>query len=224
MSGQLICLEGIDGSGKTTLSHLLSQEYLKRQQQAVFVDKKDLSFEGDLFAVEVMNNLKKCVWDYPPNLNLDLLGDNYWMHAISAWYSALYNLRIKPLLDTGVDVVVDGWVYKYICRFSLKSVVGAYNAELAFANVPRPDKVVLFDIPPEVAASRKESFKASESGKYDGEEGSRYDGFIRYQSKVSAVLREISVRENWVSISSQYEKKEDCAKALFKIVSEPTRN
>jgi len=218
MQGQFLCLEGIDGSGKTTLARLLSENLSRKGQKAIFVDKKDLNFSGDELGLKLLDDFKRCVWDYPNDLNLNCLGDGYWMHAISAWYSALYAIRIASLLEQGSIVVSDGWVYKYICRFSLKEEVGFGTASAIFASVPRPDRVLLLDVEPDIAAERKGSFKASESGRFDGENGGLVRGFVNYQGKVRDLLQIVAGREGWLTYKASHNPVEQCVEDISGLI------
>lgn len=216
---KLICLEGIDGSGKTTLAKEVARALAAQGKNAVFVDKKDLDFNCDQLVMQQMELLKKCVWDYPSDLDLGLMGDHYWMNTITAWYALLKKARIDPLLDKGVYVVLDGWTYKYLARFSLKSVSTATDAERIFGSLAQPDTMFLLDIPADEAANRKGHFKSSEAGLYDGEQGDKRQGFVNYQTRVASLLHGIASADAWSIVQVNDKAINECVAEIIKKIS-----
>ncbi|POP63757.1 hypothetical protein [Pseudomonas syringae] len=218
--GILICLEGIDGAGKTSLAERVSTHPSGCGQEPFFVDKKDVSFAMEANVAKQIDHLRNGLWFYEKDLDLDLLGDRYWLYTISAWYSTIKRIRIDQLLAAGVDVIVDGWTYKYLARFSLKSEETAALAKTIFDTVPHPDLTIRLQLTPEQAASRKNSFKKSESGAFDGESAGAVAGFISYQSKVSAELDKLAQEHCWVEYQCGEKGIPESASDIIKIITE----
>lgn len=219
-SGILICLEGIDGAGKTTLAHSAVNILTAKGSKITFVDKKDLMFSMEPHVLTQMKHLKAGLWDYPETLQLDHLPDRYWIYTISAWYSTLKRIRIDSLLAQGISVIVDGWTYKYLARFSLKSKETAQVAREVFSTVPAPDVVINLTLDPGTAAMRKMKFKSSEAGEYDGEVGSKRDGFVSYQTKVMAVLNSLAQENRWLSLDVDAVSIEQCSLNVANLIAE----
>lgn len=217
--GILICLEGIDGAGKTSLANSISKCSDAWGKEAFFVDKKDVSFPMEPNVTKQIDHLRTGLWFYDKDLDLDFLGDRYWIYTISAWYSTIKRIRIDPLLAAGIDVIVDGWTYKYLARFSLKSEEIANVAKTIFETVPHPDLTIRLQLTPEQAALRKNDFKKSESGAFDGEKAGAIAGFISYQSKVSSELDKLAEEHCWVEYLCSEKSITECVSDLAKIIN-----
>lgn len=199
--GKFYCLEGIDGAGKTAIAHKVS-EYLNKNNRCYFIDKKNTDQYEDSLVRQQMENIKKSLWDYPKNLDLEKMSDYHWITLIASWYSVLEKACIRPILESGNDVIVDGWIYKYIARFNLKEGISREMIKNIFLHVPQPDYVCLLGVEPKVAASRKGYLKSSEAGLFDGENGDKTQGFINYQTRVNKELNKLAHDYSWIHIDT----------------------
>lgn len=179
-----ICFEGIDGSGKTSISQQFASYAESFGKKVFFLDKKNTRLIDDDFSRSQLDNIKASLWDYPVQEDLSKLGDYHWLTLLASWYSALYETCVKPKIDEGYTVVCDGWVYKYIARFVMKQNIPDSLVKDIFNFIPSPDLIFFIDINPDVAYSRKNEIRPSESGAYDGEHQSIKTGFLNYQTKV----------------------------------------
>lgn len=201
MNNHFICFEGIDGSGKTTIAHEFVNYGIAHGHRMFFLDKKNTDAIEDDFAKHQLEHIKRALWNYPIDGNLSVMGDYHWLTLLASWYAALYEACVKPKIQEGYTVVSDGWVYKYMARFSMKKSFPSDLVDSIFNMVGQPDSIFLIDVSPQVAFSRKFEVKPSESGQFDGEsESSLEQGFINYQMKVinklEAVLCNRFVRLN----------------------------
>jgi dTMP kinase len=189
--GALVCFEGGDGAGKTTLSLSVVEELSQRGFDLVMVDKKSTEFET-VYLSERMRDLRRVLWDYPPDAPLWEWGDHHWFHLIVSWFSVLDRCKVLPLLEEGKVVVVDNWYYKFAARFLLKPEFDRQFVLASFEHLTVPDLVIFVDVDPRVALMRKEKFSATESGRMDGHSKGDADDFVSYQGKVLEQLRRFS--------------------------------
>ncbi len=214
--GHFYCFEGIDGAGKTTMAKIMS-DMLSSHTETIFIDKKNIELFQNHAVKLQMRNIKKALWDYPRDLDLEVMGDYHWITLIASWYSTLEHACIRPLTNAGKNVVVDGWIYKYVARFSLKESVSPELIKALFYNIPAPDRVFLLNVEPSVAAQRKGMIKASEAGTFDGEEAnSRVEGFVNYQAQVQQALYAIADENRWRVIDTAQSNTQQLAERLLK--------
>lgn len=197
--GLFVCLEGIDGSGKTTA--IATAGGLLRQEgfPVVFFDKKDVDF-GSSYVQGHMTALQKVIWGHPPDDPYLELGDMHWAYLQAAWYSAVATCKVIPLLRSGHLVLTDTWTYKFLAKLKMRPTVDFEHALSAFTQLPRPDLVIRLDIDPAVAAARKHTFSISESGNHEGLVELSAKAFTDYQRRLSMVLEEFAEQEGWASL------------------------
>jgi len=138
--GIFICIEGIDGSGKTTQAHRLVKSLHRRGLDVLYTTEPSPGEVGKL--------IRHCVLERKKRVHV----------ALEALLFAADRLnhveaRIKPALQEGKIVVCDRYVY------STLAYQGAAGLDLAwikqinrFALVP--DLALFIDVPPEVVMER----------------------------------------------------------------------
>lgn len=129
------------------------------------------------------------------------MGDRHWLSLISTWFHATDYAAIRPLIESGVSCIADGWHYKYLARFLIKNADLAKEALTVFSTIRKPDAVIFLDVDPALAAQRKGSFRLSESGAYDGGNEDRLKSFIAYQNRVRSSYEQCGLA-NWVRIDT----------------------
>ncbi len=211
-AGSFIVIEGIDGAGKTEMAHRLSEWLVHQGMPCSLVEKKGTD-AGDNFVTEHLEQIGNALWHYPREMDLAFLGDAHWLHLLASWYGALDFTRVRPLLNAGQTVIVDGWIYKYILRFALKDDVSMELAVQCFNTLTKPDLVLFLDVDPEIAVRRRPFFSNSELGRFDGETGDAVASFISYQSRVRAQYDDWISQDNWVAI-------EDCGHGIRPVFDE----
>lgn len=190
-----IVLEGIDGSGKTTLSKAVA-EYLPN---AVYVSRKTLP-DSNSFVTSQMKKVHDLMWT-PNHGALDhLLPRDYWVFLQCTWYSMLQEFVIKPILESDKTVICDGWFYKFWARLEQQNYQYSY-LETLFAHLIKPDKVILLNVPLDTIVERKKDFKQYEMGSHlDGEAGS-FNKMISFQSNTYKNLSRYADEMNWNVVS-----------------------
>ncbi len=81
--GVFVCLEGIDGSGKTTAISTTGELLRQKGFPVVFFDKKEVGF-GSSYVEEHMTALRRIIWDHPPDDPYLELGDMHWVYLQAA--------------------------------------------------------------------------------------------------------------------------------------------
>jgi len=201
--GLLICFEGIDGSGKSTVARQVSDRLQASGADVRFVEKKGVPFK-DPYVASHMRSLQELIWEYQPDDPLDHLGDLHWLHLMAAWFAALDYAFVQPILASGSHVIIDNWFFKFLARFLLKDGTGMSSpVEMAFDRLSTPDLIVLLDVSPETAAERKTHFTVAEAGNLDGLLGRNRSNFITYQHKVGTVLLDLANRPGWLVINAE---------------------
>lgn len=196
--GTLVCFEGLDGAGKTTIARSVVSALTAGGRAAALVERKD----PECGAPELtgrMELLKALIWEYG-DAPIGELGDHHALYNMASWFSALDLRRVRPLLAAGVTVVVDNWYYKFLARFTLKKSMDEAHLRACFAHLTRPDLVVYLDVNPGVAVGRKDELGKGETGFFDGYGPPSRVTFVRYQEQVREVMRRLAREEGWCPI------------------------
>lgn len=215
--GALVCFEGGDGAGKTTLSSAVVEELGSHVADLVMVDKKSTDFEG-LYLSERMKDLRKVLWDYPQDAPLWEWGDHHWFHLIVSWFSVLDRCKVRPLMERGKVVVIDNWYYKFAARFLLKPEFNPEFVLASFAHLTVPDLVVFVDVDPKVAVTRRQNFSPTESGRMDGHSKGDADDFVSYQGKVLDQMRRFA-NDSWARLDASQLSIEELVKEASIVIS-----
>jgi thymidylate kinase len=198
-AGSLVCLEGIDGAGKTTVAAALG-ELLRTQGIPVAVlNKNDCQFSSS-YVDRHMTTLRDLIWGHPADDPYLELGDMHWVHLQAAWYLAMARCAVAPLLETGTLVLTDTWTHKFLAKLAMRPTVDRTYVRSLFVGLIRPDLVVRLDIDAELAASRKQVIAVSEAGNTEGAVELTRESFVAYQRRLAAVLDEFARTEHWVSL------------------------
>lgn len=139
MRGFLICIEGIDASGKTTQASLLA---LKLKALGLDVVLSTEPTDGPIG--KLIKKLLRGRERLPPVVEAVLFAlDRFW-HV---------EKLIKPALEAGKVVVLDRYYYSSLAYQGSSGLDMAWLRRLnAFA--PRPDLAIYLDVRPEVALAR----------------------------------------------------------------------
>ncbi|WP_338601465.1 dTMP kinase [Sulfolobus tengchongensis] len=138
---KLIAIEGIDGSGKTTLANML-KEYLESKR------KLRVILTREPFSEEIIGLIEKLGWSDPVLLTLLFAADR----AIHIhWLSSLQNIDL---------ILLDRY---YFSSIAYQGALGLDEEwiEIVNSRFPKPDIVILLDLPVEVAISRIKNDKFS---------------------------------------------------------------
>ena len=195
--GQLIVLEGVDGSGKTTLS----RETAKRLGDIGFCycSRKEI-MRGDSFVATQMKKVASLMWTDNEGETDHQLPTHYWLYLQSLWYTMLSQFIIEPLLAHGKIVIVDGWFYKFIARLLVENFDSSYLYAI-FSHVLEPDIVFLLDVDVEVIWNRGRPLRAYEMGSHQGYQGSAKEAFMKLQLRTLHYLKRFAMDKKWHVLS-----------------------
>lgn len=202
MSNFFLAFEGLDGAGKTTISNLVYEKLKKRMNNndLLFIDKKNPPKKSNYIEYH-SSNIRDILWDYPENAPMHELGDMHWLYLLSSWFHLLDYTQIKPGLDSGKNIILESWCYKYLVRYRMKSDYMFEAMQAAFFNLTNPFPVIYLDIDPKIAAERKNTFGISESGGMDGLKGNSKENFIIYQNTLREIYFDFAKKGNWKIIN-----------------------
>ena len=209
-NGFLIVLEGIDGSGKTTLAPLVCERLRAPTGRALPLFKKFVDYE-DAYTRDHLKRLRHVIWDEqkPP---VDVMGGEHWALLIAGWYAVL---QARTLATCDNTLVSDGWYFRNIAK-ALEEHEGLDETWLLtlFAPVREPDAVVLLDVKPDLALQRGREFDPRESG--ERALGGPTD-FVTFQSRIRRQLLRMAASENWIVVPVA---KQQSPEALADLVSD----
>ncbi|HJY88338.1 MAG TPA: hypothetical protein VKE24_16005 [Candidatus Acidoferrales bacterium] len=191
LSGALIVLEGMDGSGRSTQIALLT-EWLESEGFAVQTMglRRSYLVAKDIDALLAENTVTR--------LTLAL------MYATD-FYDQLEH-RILPALGSGLLVLADRYFYTLIARAAVRGISREYLDGI-YEMALRPDLTFWLNVRPEVAFDRE--FKKSqtisfwESGRDMSLSNDLFQSFVRYQSLVRKEFEDLSGRHGFVELDGE---------------------
>jgi Thymidylate kinase len=182
----LICLEGIDGSGKTALARGVAEKF----PHLVAFQSRRAAATTSPYAGAIAERLAKVLWGSGDSTDVS---PTFWLYLQAAWYVLLAENRRES--RAAEIAITDGWYFKFVARLRLQGY-DPRVLDATFSEVPKPDRVILLDVEPAVAWKRK-AFRPLETGMHvPGSEGG-HAGFIEYQGGTLRILREMAERHRW---------------------------
>lgn len=185
--GKFIVIEGIDGSGKTTIANSVSEKLNDNGYKTVFVNKKNTDI-CDEYIKKFMGNIRKSLWENSPTDPVGEVPEKAWLFLHSLWYTMMEEKVINKLIDDYEFVIMDGWYYKFLARHLTN---GEFDFELSYSiinTLRKGDYTFLLDIKPEECFKRRDDFKPSELGAHEikqkENEETAFNKFVRYQNMV----------------------------------------
>lgn len=201
MQGKFIILEGIDGSGKTTIAEMLTDRLQQEGMGANFLNKKYSDYpEG--FLREFTKKIGDALWTPTHGAPVTDVTDFGWYYLHATWYSVLANNALRNSLEEFEYTIMDGWYYKILARFLAKDKYEAADLALPFKHLPKGDLVMYLDIDPRIAVERKTGFSDAELGRNEGLSGDAVNDFIAYQSTVKDVYDTFARDLNWYRVDA----------------------
>lgn len=193
-SGRFIAVEGIDGSGKSSVAAELARDLTASGASAVLVDRHTAPGLAAGYPGSHLRSLAALIWEYPVSAHTSRLGFGHWSHLLAAWFHAVDHLVVRPALAEGAYVVADSWCHKFVARFAL--TVDLPRAQAVFAGVSVPERVLWLDVPPEVCMRRRTQLRATERGEWQGLDTAD-DGYLAYQAGVRSMYRALATAGGW---------------------------
>jgi dTMP kinase len=196
-----LSLEGIDGAGKTATATALV-EILRADGVPVTFARHNAVAAADKYVASYAADMHRLQQDYGDGPYFRL-GMPHWVLNRASYYALVDHCVVTPALAAGDLVIADGWYYKFVARMVASSPSmhsGPTDVEqvlAVFAPVRVPDCVFLLDVPAQVAARRKQSFKPGELGPQHFGAKDQGQAFTRFQSSVRDHLLAMSRSQQW---------------------------
>jgi thymidylate kinase len=210
VTGRLIALEGPDGVGKTPIAArltdltypeavaaLTSGTSSNHHRGLVLVPRRQVSATST-YAAGLMDHLSTVLWHSGDD---PCLSDAYWVAVQAAWGIAHTETVLKPLLDAGFDVLVDGWFYKLFGKLAVQGW-REEDIDVIFSRVRMPDSVILLTADlGEIYDRRGADFRPAELGMHAGYPELNRDAFLAYQSQALHRLQQRAHRDGWTTVA-----------------------
>ena len=195
--GIFVILEGLDASGKTTVSNMLKEALAKFSVCTIvkrdYFDDLDDTQYPNRYIGDFSKKLNELTWKQPAekldfNIPVNTLG---FIHA--AWYEMFYSKHILHLKDKYDIVIVDGWWYKTFARIMTTSNQH-YELIVSLAPfLPLGDMTFFLNVQPQIAWERRQGrFSSFELGLQKKKKtGPLQEQFISFQKEVKENILKI---------------------------------
>jgi dTMP kinase len=192
ITGKLIVVEGIDGSGKSTQIRLL-EKWLRFKNMPVFLTE----WNSSEAIKEVTSKGKKKEKLTPTTFSL--------LHATD--FADRYEKNIYPLLRAGYIVLADRYIYTAYARDIVRGCHSIWVKKV-YEYAVKPDLVFYFRVPVDVAAERilsgRPKLKYYEAGMDLDLSNDIYESYRIFQSKIIEQYDKMITKENFAVIDGTY--------------------
>jgi hypothetical protein len=169
--------------------------------------KDDLAVSDGSWTGDRLAAIHALTWSYQEDEPVWDYSRRYWLHTLCAWFELVHQAVVAPAAAAGV-VLMDGWHFKHLARFSLSDDTALIQeATAAFGALPQPDLVIVLDTPTDHVTNRKTTTKPSERGAFDNPAAATGAGsgdgatgvgsraplaqFVDYQGRTAAALEKL---------------------------------
>ena len=191
LSGNLIVIEGTDGSGRSTQITLLT-EWLESQG----------------FAVETMGLRRSAL--VGEDIDGLLAENSVTRMTLALMYSTDFfdqlERRILPALRSGLIVLADRYIFTLIARAAVRGISRDYLHGI-YQMALRPDLTFWLNVRPEIAFDREfrksQTISYWESGRDMSLSNDLFQSFIRYQSMIKREFEYLSKRHGFIELDGE---------------------
>jgi dTMP kinase len=191
LSGNLIVIEGTDGSGRSTQISLLT-EWLESQG----------------FAVETMGLRRSAL--VGEDIDGLLAENSVTRMTLALLYSTDFfdqlERRLLPALRSGLIVLADRYIFTLIARAAVRGISRDYLHGI-YEMALRPDLTFWLNVRPEVAFDREfrksQTISYWESGRDMSLSNDLFQSFIRYQSMIKREFEYLSKRHGFIELDGE---------------------
>jgi len=185
LSGRLIVVEGIDGSGKSTQLHLLDK-WLRHLGLRVF----NTEWNSSEVVKEITSKGKKKALLTPTTFSL--------LHATD--FCDRYERNVLPLLRAGYFVLADRYVYTAYARDAVRGCNPRWVRKI-YSFAARPDAAFYYHVPVEVAVKRiltgRPKLKYYEAGMDLNLSNDEYESYRIFQSRIIEEYKSMAPTEGF---------------------------
>jgi dTMP kinase len=191
LSGNLIVIEGTDGSGRSTQIALLT-EWLESQG----------------FAVETMGLRRSAL--VGEDIDGLLAENSVTRMTLALMYSTDFfdqlERRLLPALRSGLIVLADRYIFTLVARAAVRGISRDYLHGI-YEMALRPDLTFWLNVRPEVAFDREfrksQTISYWESGRDMSLSNDLFQSFIRYQSMIKREFEYLSKRHGFIELDGE---------------------
>lgn len=191
LSGNLIVIEGTDGSGRSTQISLLT-EWLESQG----------------FAVETMGLRRSAL--VGEDIDGLLAENSVTRMTLALMYSTDFfdqlERRLLPALRSGLIVLADRYIFTLIARAAVRGISRDYLHGI-YEMALRPDLTFWLNVRPEIAFDREfrksQTISYWESGRDMSLSNDLFQSFIRYQSMIKREFEYLSKRHGFIELDGE---------------------
>jgi dTMP kinase len=208
-----ICIEGIDGAGKTSAARILVED-LRSQGWPVYLAEHNRYRASTPSADSHLLSLRSLQAAAVESSSYAEFSELHWTLLKAAYYALIDQHVITPALQAGQIVVADGWFYKFAARIASNGITSMSQILPYYNEVRHPDLVFLLDVEPGVAASRLGNFNSGELGPTNVRAIHPAMAFTEYQSAVRANLHRFATSKGWLIVSGSHRSAAQTAKRI----------
>jgi len=193
-----IAIEGIDGSGKTTIANLLYNELSKRYNKVILMKEP---YDNDL-----SKKIKEIILkEHKKNLDY-----GYLLALLFTADRSIKNIDLKKYLNNDYIVISDRSIYSTFSYQILYEGIDIEWLKCVSKYIIRPDITFILDVDPKIAVERINS-RGKNITSYENIE------FLRKARENFLKLKEIFPEDNIIYINGE-EKPEEILKKILKII------
>ena len=138
-----IVIEGLDASGKNTISQHISKELANHGYKSCFYDKNEYDIEKTSVK-NTFDNLHGVIYEQENQADFNVYPRPFWVNIQSAWFNLQYNFGIAPKLEENI-VICAGWYYKFIAKYIDKGINEEW-IKSTFKFIKEPELIILLDL------------------------------------------------------------------------------
>ena len=198
--GILVGIEGIDGSGKTTVIKPLVEKLKTLGVRTKALNKRKVDY-ADNRITKYAKAISELIW-YKSDDPYYFVTSQGWLYLHAIWYTMLIENEIIPSLNQYDVIVVDGWYYKIYSKFLLKDRFNEGLLSEVIGSLRKCDKVFMLDVNPSICWNRRAKFKYTEMGGYDNNIEDPRSSYINYQSSIKNIMREMAQKDDWTIVNT----------------------
>lgn len=198
-----ICMEGIDGAGKTSAARILAND-LRATGRSVFLAEHNRYRASTPFADSQMLGLRRLQLASVESSGYAQLSELHWILLKGSYYSLADQHVITPALQSGQIVVADGWFYKFAARIASSGATSVTEVLRYYRDIRHPNHVFLLDVEPRLAAARLGTFNSGELGPANVSTMQPAVAFAEFQSAVRANLLSFAASHEWVTVLTSH--------------------
>jgi dTMP kinase len=190
ITGKLIAVEGLDGSGKSTQIHLLKR-WLELEGYKIFFTE----WNSSSLVKDATRKGKKRQLLTPTTFSL--------IHCTD--FADRYERQILPLLHAGYIVLADRYIYTAFARDAVRGCDRDWIRQL-YSYARQPDITFFFHVPPAVALKRiidgRPQLKFHEAGMDIGFSSEPQESFRIFQERIHTEYRRMAREYGFVRIDA----------------------